>query len=237
MPIDSSLDIAAKIEQWRSQLLDTSKRNKLISFKSGRSGGVNLHHPGTDSVWDQLVAGNDRMTFVWKRDLIDEAEKQENGLGRELFSLLNEEGGIDESSNERIELSRCLESFRLQEGHLLTDLSDKRLASRLGSLALNARTALTEMGVTTLYLVVGLLRWFEREDSNVEFLAPLIFLNDADKFTLPIMLVNVRSGSYGAVDFGALQAGVVVAMIPALALYLVLQRYYVSGLLNGALRG
>jgi hypothetical protein len=26
-------------------------------------------------------------------------------------------------------------------------------------------------------------------------------------------------------------------MIPALALYLVLQRYYVSGLLNGALRG
>jgi len=26
-------------------------------------------------------------------------------------------------------------------------------------------------------------------------------------------------------------------MIPALALYLVLQRYYVNGLLNGALRG
>jgi multiple sugar transport system permease protein len=69
-----------------------------------------------------------------------------------------------------------------------------------------------------------------------EFLAPLIFLNDASKFTLPIMLVNVRSGSYGSVDFGALQAGVVVAMIPALALYLVLQRYYVNGLLNGALK-
>lgn len=85
-------------------------------------------------------------------------------------------------------------------------------------------------GVVTVALFAFLASWNE-------FLAPLIFLNDAAKFTLPIMLVNVRSGSYGAVDFGALQAGVAVAMIPALALYLVLQRYYVSGLLNGALKG
>lgn len=70
-----------------------------------------------------------------------------------------------------------------------------------------------------------------------EFLAPLIFLNDAAKYTLPVMLVNVRSGAYGTVDFGALQAGVVVAMVPCLVLYVVLQRFYVSGLTNGALRG
>ena len=70
-----------------------------------------------------------------------------------------------------------------------------------------------------------------------EFLAPLIFLNDASKYTLPVMLVNVRSGAYGTVDYGALQAGVVVAMVPCLVLYLLLQRFYVSGLTNGALRG
>jgi len=85
-------------------------------------------------------------------------------------------------------------------------------------------------GVVTVALFAFLASWNE-------FLAPLIFLNDAAKFTLPIMLVNVRSGSYGAVDFGALQAGVAVAMVPALALYLVLQRYYVSGLVSGALKG
>lgn len=70
-----------------------------------------------------------------------------------------------------------------------------------------------------------------------EFLAPLIFLNDGSKYTLPIMLVNIRSGAYGIVDYGALQAGVVVAMLPCLVLYLLLQRFYVGGLLNGALRG
>jgi multiple sugar transport system permease protein len=70
-----------------------------------------------------------------------------------------------------------------------------------------------------------------------DLLAPLIFLQDGSKYTLPIMLVNIRSGQYGTVDFGALQAGVVVAMVPCLLLYLLLQRFYVSGLVNGSLKG
>ncbi len=70
-----------------------------------------------------------------------------------------------------------------------------------------------------------------------EFLSPLIFLNGENSYTLPIMLVNLSSGQYGEVDYGALQAGVVIAIVPVLLLYLFLQRYYVSGLINGALRG
>lgn len=85
-------------------------------------------------------------------------------------------------------------------------------------------------GVVTVGLFAFIASWNE-------FLAPLIFLNDGAKYTLPIMLVNIRSGAYGSVDFGALQAGVMVAVIPCLILYLVLQRFYVSGLVNGALRG
>src|SRR5258705_8544096 len=41
-----------------------------------------------------------------------------------------------------------------------------------------------------------------------EFVAPLIFLTDGDKFTLPVALFNLHSGSLGSVDFGALQSGV-----------------------------
>jgi multiple sugar transport system permease protein len=85
-------------------------------------------------------------------------------------------------------------------------------------------------GVVTVGLFAFLTSWNE-------FLAPLIFLNDGAKYTLPIMLVNIRSGAYGNIDYGALQAGVVVAMVPCLVLYLVLQRFYVSGLVAGALRG
>jgi multiple sugar transport system permease protein len=85
-------------------------------------------------------------------------------------------------------------------------------------------------GVITVALFAFLTSWNE-------FLAPLIFLNDGSKYTLPIMLFNVRSGAYGTVDYGALQAGVIVAMVPCLVLYLALQRFYVSGIAAGALRG
>jgi len=70
-----------------------------------------------------------------------------------------------------------------------------------------------------------------------EFVAPLIFLTDGSKFTLPVALFNLQSGNLGAVDFGALQAGVVTAAVPCVAVFLLLQRYYVSGFSAGALKG
>lgn len=84
-------------------------------------------------------------------------------------------------------------------------------------------------GVATVALFAFLNSWNE-------FLAALIFLSDQQKFTLPIMLVNVSSGIYGIIDWGALQAGVTLTMIPCLVLFLLLQRYYVRGLTAGAVK-
>jgi multiple sugar transport system permease protein len=142
--------------------------------------------------------------------------------------------------NSLIGLSLVLVMFQLPFGTLMMRNSFESVPRELEEAALvdgcsnvgalrHISLRMVAPGVVTVSLFAFLASWNE-------FLAPLIFLNDASKFTLPIMLVNVRSGSYGAVDYGALQAGVVMAMIPALVLYLVLQRYYVSGLLNGALK-
>jgi len=54
---------------------------------------------------------------------------------------------------------------------------------------------------------------------------------------LPILLTSVRSGYYGAIDWGALQAGLMVSIIPCVLIFLLLQRYYVGGLTGGALKG
>ena len=69
-----------------------------------------------------------------------------------------------------------------------------------------------------------------------EFLAALIFMTDQNNFTLPIFLTNVRSGLYGIIDWGALQAGVIVSIIPSLLIFLLLQRYYMNGLMGGAVK-
>jgi len=70
-----------------------------------------------------------------------------------------------------------------------------------------------------------------------EFLAPLIFLTDETKYTLPLALVGVRTGQLGQIDYGSLYAGITVAMVPCAALFLALQRYYLRGLMSGALKG
>ncbi len=69
-----------------------------------------------------------------------------------------------------------------------------------------------------------------------EFIAALIFMNNEKSFTVPIMLVSVRTGRFGAVDWGALQAGVILSIIPCILVYLSLQRHYVSGFLSGAVK-
>lgn len=101
--------------------------------------------------------------------------------------------------------------------------------SNLGALR-HVSLRLVIPGIATVALFSFLASWNE-------FLAPLIFLNDGSQYTLPLMLVNLRSNTYGVIDYGALQAGVVITIVPVLALYLFLQRYYVAGLVNGALRG
>ena len=60
-----------------------------------------------------------------------------------------------------------------------------------------------------------------------EFLAPLILLTDGSRFTLPVALFNLQSGNFGAVDLGALQAGVITSAVPCVVLFLLLQRHYV----------
>lgn len=69
-----------------------------------------------------------------------------------------------------------------------------------------------------------------------EFIAALIFMNKETAFTVPIMLVSVRTGRLGAVDWGTLQAGVLLSILPCVLIYLLLQRYYVSGFLSGAVK-
>lgn len=70
-----------------------------------------------------------------------------------------------------------------------------------------------------------------------EFLAALIFMTKETSFTLPILLTSVRSGYYGAIDWGALQAGLMVTILPCIIIFLLLQRYYVVGLTGGAMKG
>lgn len=70
-----------------------------------------------------------------------------------------------------------------------------------------------------------------------EFLGALVMMNRQDSFTLPLILAAARTEtSLGGTDWGMLQAGVTISVIPCVGIYLLLQRYYVSGFLTGAVK-
>jgi multiple sugar transport system permease protein len=85
-------------------------------------------------------------------------------------------------------------------------------------------------GIATSALYAFLFSW-------TEFLGALSFMTNDSLFTLPVALSNVETGTYGAVNYGLLLAGAVIAMIPCIVVYVALQRYYVRGLISGALKG
>jgi multiple sugar transport system permease protein len=85
-------------------------------------------------------------------------------------------------------------------------------------------------GIATSALYAFLFSW-------TEFLGALSFMTNDSLFTLPVALSNVETGTYGSVNYGLLLAGAVIAMIPCIVVYVALQRFYVRGLISGALKG
>ena len=70
-----------------------------------------------------------------------------------------------------------------------------------------------------------------------ELLGSLVMMSRESSFTLPVILAAARSEtSLGGTDWGMLQAGVTISIIPCIGVYLLLQKYYVSGLLSGAVK-
>ena len=68
-----------------------------------------------------------------------------------------------------------------------------------------------------------------------DFMWPLIVLSDESHYTLPVALANL-SGEHVA-DTELMMAGSVLTVIPVLAVFLFLQRYYIQGVMAGSVKG
>ena len=68
-----------------------------------------------------------------------------------------------------------------------------------------------------------------------DFMWPLIVLTDQDNYTLPVAIAALSREHVQDVEM--MMAGAVVTVIPVLLLFLMLQRYYIQGLLLGSVKG
>lgn len=67
-----------------------------------------------------------------------------------------------------------------------------------------------------------------------DFMWPLIILTGAERYTLPVALANLM-GEH-AQDTELMMAGAVLTVLPVIVLFVLLQRYYMAGLVAGALK-
>lgn len=80
--------------------------------------------------------------------------------------------------------------------------------------------------------VLALLLWL---DSWIVYLWPLIMLSDYHKFPLPLGLASLY-GNRNFFEYGVLMAGTTFSILPLLIVFILMQKHFVSGLTEGALK-
>jgi len=143
-----------RLRYWKTQLIDTSKRNRLLYFKSTPTSTVKVTEPSLESLFNRLVVKEQPFQFY-------PLEPTENLLD------------FDEEAD-KATVALSLPPLRTDETR--SNLSDKRLWRTLYSLRQKSRSSLQEQGIVTLFLAFGFLEWTEAASSDVRVRSPLILV-------------------------------------------------------------
>lgn len=154
-----SSKVTAAIQQWQAELLDLSKSNRLLFFKTGR-GALRLTHPTSDVIYDLLANRNRALTFC-RPDGPEDSEAQ-----LELVLDGDEQDGQAQTHVLRAPLAH----------EIVADGEPKKTDATLYRLRLRSRTALLEQGINILYIAFGLLEWTEAAISDSRVCSPLVLL-------------------------------------------------------------
>ena len=143
---------------WERKLLDFSLRNNLLNTRLGRR-AVQFISFGVEKMEDLLQTGENYTIQPWP----------------EQRKLLSTEDGIFHSAEQAAPLQPQFETD-IKNHKLSTYLSATELKPVLTNLYRGARTALEENGANSLFIAIGMLKWFVTEKSDQPRFAPILLL-------------------------------------------------------------
>jgi very-short-patch-repair endonuclease len=148
--------VAGRWQRWKDRLLDLSLRNRLLNFKPAGALALPLEVPDA-SRFEDLLADNKVFDLLPK-------PPQDSRDERDLRLLAQREDAEAWKAQRMVDLN----------GRILhSSLTPGDFTKRAKDLETQARIDLEEGGVCTVFVAVGLLRWFEPGDSKERF-APLL---------------------------------------------------------------
>ena len=165
-----------KLESWIEKLLDTGKKNSLISFKDKKSSTAEILYPNGESVFSKCSVGHVFEVFDPK---IPDIDSDESGGTSEPLE--------EAKSNKKLSREEYKSNYIPQirnEKRLLVYAQTSNPMVAVKDIAKKAREMQDETGINVAYLAFGFLKWNEREDSEIFYRAPLLLVH-----------VNVITGS------------------------------------------
>lgn len=168
LKIEKSID--KRIYKWKEKLIDLSKRNRLLSFKTSKYSTLRIIDEQPPEVYRSLVQNLQTMEFlpvtVNEEDIPEEEKKS--------LEELNE--GIEFKAQEFKEY----EVEELDKKHvdkfLQTKLSLQDLNKTLNKISTTARSTNDDLGYNVLFLALGSVIWYEADNSDEKMEAPVILV-------------------------------------------------------------
>lgn len=143
---------------WERKLLDFSLRNNLLNTRLGKR-AVQFISFEVNRMEDLLQTGENYTIQPWTEER----------------KLLSTEDGIFHSATQAAPLQQQFETD-IKNHKLSTYLSAAELKPVLTNLYRGARTALEENGANSLFIAIGMLKWFVTEKSDQPRFAPILLL-------------------------------------------------------------
>ena len=147
-------EVIPKKQQWERKLLDLGNRNTLINLRLTRT-QLPILANSLDTLEDALAGGSDFSIAPRPADL---------PMGDLTFEAIHELGN-----------SKLIQA-EFQNKRLRSVYTEAELSKTIKNLYRTAKTSLEENGANTLYLALGMLRWFESKRSTKARYAPIILL-------------------------------------------------------------
>jgi very-short-patch-repair endonuclease len=170
------------IEQARKELVDPSRRNRLLHapLSGKRPWCMAVEGASADDIFDSLQREENFRGYAFAP-----TPTAETDLLAPIDAVSRSPGGIATGQDVGPPVDPAIPRTKAgRRPQLQTRLDTQKLEKRLTKIFREDRTLEEEQGVSTLYLAVGFLRWFESDQSEEASYAPLILL--------PVSLSRVR---------------------------------------------
>ncbi|MFD0716050.1 DUF3320 domain-containing protein [Paenibacillus sp. GCM10027626] len=153
-----SLSPLSRQKHWERRLLDLTLRNSLLNFRLTKS-SIPVITAQLGDLEDALADGEEFQLLGRPGDW------QDNGRDAQLFQSINADHPFAHLLREEFIRKR-----------LRVDLNEVDLERRLVHIYRSAKSALEENGANTLYLALGLLKWYESPASELPRYAPIVLI-------------------------------------------------------------